>query len=306
MPLSGLCRCWTGKKVSCSLWLANSLQTADAAGGIPPWPRSRPRSPGRRAQLAAGRAARPARLSPGCGPASANRSKALAARSSSCTQPSKRRPTMGGLFIVAGIAAQRSRPTGRTPLCWSAMLLMLALAAVGAVDDLAKLRTAAPGLSARDKLAGQVGHRHVAATRGLAPASANARRTRFAVCRWAEPAFTGRLVRAAGRVGAGRSFQRRQSGRWARRPGRRLSVLRDGRHGSAGLCQRACPMGSLSCKSPTCRRPASWWSWPAACSARCWASSGSTAFRPRCSWAIPARCRWADCWACWQSSAGRS
>ncbi len=66
-------------------------------------------------------------------------------------------PTMGGLFIVAGIALSTLMCADlASPLVAIALVLMLALAALGAVDDLAKLRTAARGLSVRGKLAGQI------------------------------------------------------------------------------------------------------------------------------------------------------
>ena len=66
-------------------------------------------------------------------------------------------PTMGGLFIVAGIATSAIVCADLSnPFVAIAILLVLALAALGAVDDLAKLRTAARGLSARSKLAVQI------------------------------------------------------------------------------------------------------------------------------------------------------
>ncbi len=66
-------------------------------------------------------------------------------------------PTMGGLFIVAGIAISALLLADLSnPLVTIAILLMFALTLVGAVDDLAKLRTSARGLSARSKLAAQV------------------------------------------------------------------------------------------------------------------------------------------------------
>ncbi|HEX4146354.1 MAG TPA: phospho-N-acetylmuramoyl-pentapeptide-transferase [Pirellulales bacterium] len=65
-------------------------------------------------------------------------------------------PTMGGLFIAAGIVISTALLADmRNPLVWLGVLLTIALAALGAIDDLAKLRTAARGLSPRAKLAGQ-------------------------------------------------------------------------------------------------------------------------------------------------------
>jgi phospho-N-acetylmuramoyl-pentapeptide-transferase len=67
-------------------------------------------------------------------------------------------PTMGGLFIVAGIVASAlvcGDLTNRFVVV--AILLTIALAMVGVVDDLAKLRTSARGLSARSKLVAQFG-----------------------------------------------------------------------------------------------------------------------------------------------------
>ncbi len=55
-------------------------------------------------------------------------------------------PTMGGLFIVAGIAASTVLCADlANPFIQVALALMLALTALGAVDDLAKLRTSAAG-----------------------------------------------------------------------------------------------------------------------------------------------------------------
>jgi phospho-N-acetylmuramoyl-pentapeptide-transferase len=65
-------------------------------------------------------------------------------------------PTLGGLFIVAGIALSTLALADlANPFVAIAIALMLALALLGAVDDLAKLRTSARGLSARHKLAAQ-------------------------------------------------------------------------------------------------------------------------------------------------------
>jgi phospho-N-acetylmuramoyl-pentapeptide-transferase len=65
-------------------------------------------------------------------------------------------PTMGGLFIVAGVAISSLVCADLSiPFVAIAILLMLALTVLGAVDDLAKLRTSKRGLSARTKLAVQ-------------------------------------------------------------------------------------------------------------------------------------------------------
>jgi phospho-N-acetylmuramoyl-pentapeptide-transferase len=65
-------------------------------------------------------------------------------------------PTMGGLFIVGGIAAGTLLfADWLNPFVLVALLLTFALASIGYVDDLAKLRTAARGLSARKKLSAQ-------------------------------------------------------------------------------------------------------------------------------------------------------
>jgi phospho-N-acetylmuramoyl-pentapeptide-transferase len=65
-------------------------------------------------------------------------------------------PTMGGLFIAAGIIISTALMADMSnPLVWLGVALAVALATLGAVDDLAKLRSAARGLSPRAKLAGQ-------------------------------------------------------------------------------------------------------------------------------------------------------
>lgn len=73
-------------------------------------------------------------------------------------------PTMGGLFIVLGlVAATLVFADLANPYVLVAMLLTIALTALGACDDLVKLSTAAKGLSARAKLAAQCGIALVAA-----------------------------------------------------------------------------------------------------------------------------------------------
>ncbi len=65
-------------------------------------------------------------------------------------------PTMGGLFIVAGLAAGVLVFGDLTNLyLLVALLLALGLAAVGAIDDLTKLRGLRNGISPRAKLASQ-------------------------------------------------------------------------------------------------------------------------------------------------------
>jgi phospho-N-acetylmuramoyl-pentapeptide-transferase len=73
-------------------------------------------------------------------------------------------PTMGGLFIVAGLlaAALMFGDLGNRYL-QLAVLLSAGLAGIGAVDDLVKLRRAANGISARSKMAAQVAVATVAA-----------------------------------------------------------------------------------------------------------------------------------------------
>ena len=66
-------------------------------------------------------------------------------------------PTMGGLFIIAGLIGSTLLlgDLGNRYLL-TALFLAVGLTLLGAVDDLVKLRSAARGLSARSKLAGQV------------------------------------------------------------------------------------------------------------------------------------------------------
>jgi phospho-N-acetylmuramoyl-pentapeptide-transferase len=69
----------------------------------------------------------------------------------------KSTPTLGGLLILAGIAAGTlvwAAPGERLVLCLLAYTL--SLGALGLVDDLTKLRTRRKGLSARTKLAAQL------------------------------------------------------------------------------------------------------------------------------------------------------
>ncbi len=66
-------------------------------------------------------------------------------------------PTMGGLFIVAGLVAGVLM-FGRleNPYIQAALVVAVGLALLGAIDDLVKLRGAANGISARSKLLGQL------------------------------------------------------------------------------------------------------------------------------------------------------
>lgn len=67
--------------------------------------------------------------------------------------PKSGTPTMGGLFLVAGLlgGAVAFGDLG-SPYLWLALAVAVALAALGAVDDLAKLRGPERGLSPRTKL----------------------------------------------------------------------------------------------------------------------------------------------------------
>jgi phospho-N-acetylmuramoyl-pentapeptide-transferase len=66
-------------------------------------------------------------------------------------------PTMGGLFIVAGlVGALLAFGDLASPQLHAALVTALGLAAVGAVDDLVKLRGRGNGLPARAKLVGQL------------------------------------------------------------------------------------------------------------------------------------------------------
>jgi phospho-N-acetylmuramoyl-pentapeptide-transferase len=66
-------------------------------------------------------------------------------------------PTMGGLFIVAGLmAGVLVFGDLANPYVLLSLLVVTGLAVLGAVDDLVKLRSAANGISARSKLVGQI------------------------------------------------------------------------------------------------------------------------------------------------------
>ena len=66
-------------------------------------------------------------------------------------------PTMGGLFIVAGLTSG-VLVFGElgNPYVLLSLLVVAGLALVGAIDDLVKLRSSANGISARSKLAAQI------------------------------------------------------------------------------------------------------------------------------------------------------
>jgi len=66
-------------------------------------------------------------------------------------------PTMGGLFVVAALAAAMLL-LGRmdSPAMVAAMIVLLGMGLLGAIDDLIKLRTRRRGMTARSKLAGQM------------------------------------------------------------------------------------------------------------------------------------------------------
>jgi phospho-N-acetylmuramoyl-pentapeptide-transferase len=73
-------------------------------------------------------------------------------------------PTMGGLFLVAGLlGALVLLGDLANPLVQMAVLLTVGLAALGAVDDFVKLRGRANGLRPRTKLLGQIALAAVAA-----------------------------------------------------------------------------------------------------------------------------------------------
>ncbi len=72
-------------------------------------------------------------------------------------QAKQRTPTMGGLFLVAGLAASMLTFADLTNRYVQITVLVAAgLALVGAIDDLRKLRSRAKGISARAKLFGQM------------------------------------------------------------------------------------------------------------------------------------------------------
>ncbi len=91
-------------------------------------------------------------------------------------------PTMGGLFIAAGIVISTALLADMSnPLVWLGVALTVALAALGAVDDLAKLRTfEARHVGAGVKLTGQSVIALVVRRGRLFRASPHARRARSA------------------------------------------------------------------------------------------------------------------------------
>ncbi|HYW79520.1 MAG TPA: phospho-N-acetylmuramoyl-pentapeptide-transferase [Thermoguttaceae bacterium] len=73
-------------------------------------------------------------------------------------------PTMGGLFIIAGlIVGVMLFGDLANPYVQVALLVVVGLTAIGAADDLVKLRGSASGISARAKMAGQLAVATVAA-----------------------------------------------------------------------------------------------------------------------------------------------
>ena len=71
--------------------------------------------------------------------------------------PKQATPTMGGLFLVAGlVAGVLALGDLSNRYLQTALVVVIGLAAVGALDDLTKLRARANGISARSKLLGQL------------------------------------------------------------------------------------------------------------------------------------------------------
>ena len=72
-------------------------------------------------------------------------------------RPKRATPTMGGLFLVAGlVAGVLALGDLANRYVQTALVVVIGLAAVGALDDLVKLRARSNGLSARSKLLGQL------------------------------------------------------------------------------------------------------------------------------------------------------
>ena len=72
-------------------------------------------------------------------------------------EPKQATPTMGGLFLVAGLVAGTLVFGDLTNgYLQTALVVTIGLAAIGAMDDLTKLRGSANGISARSKLLGQL------------------------------------------------------------------------------------------------------------------------------------------------------
>ena len=72
-------------------------------------------------------------------------------------EPKQATPTMGGLFLVAGLVVGTLVFGDLTNgYLQTALVVAIGLAAVGALDDLTKLRGSANGISARSKLLGQL------------------------------------------------------------------------------------------------------------------------------------------------------
>jgi len=72
-------------------------------------------------------------------------------------QPKEATPTMGGLFLMAGlVAGVVIFGDLESPYLQTALVVAIGLTVVGLVDDLSKLRQSRNGISARSKLAGQL------------------------------------------------------------------------------------------------------------------------------------------------------
>ena len=119
-------------------------------------------------------------------------------------------PTMGGLFMVAGLLAGLAAFADLTNrYVQVAALLAVGLAAVGAIDDLAKLRSAGNGLSARAETCRPVGCGAGRSLPGLRPAFENARHAGSGIARTRSILARHRL-HTAGRAGDRRLVERGQ------------------------------------------------------------------------------------------------
>ena len=105
-------------------------------------------------------------------------------------------------------------------------------------------------------------------------------------------------VRSLGNVRDRQLVECRQPGRRTGRTGRRLSDLCHRRRGAGHLCQWPAS-GQHYLNIPHIAGAGEMVVIAAGMAGGCLASYGSTATRPRSSWATPARCRWVDCWDFW-------
>ena len=172
-------------------------------------------------------------------------------------------PTMGGLFIIAGLIGGALLFADLTN-AYVLLALWVAggLTVIGAVDDLIKLRTPGNGLSPRMKLAGQAVVALVAAAALSRPRRAG-RWTETAAAAFRPRHLPGALVHSVGRAGHCCGLERRQPDRWAGRPCRRLPRLGHGGDDAGDLRRGSCPMGCLSEHSAHSRlrrnhRPGRW------------------------------------------------